>query len=473
MENKFILNLQDKCRINFEKPIILGISGGIDSVCMLDLFSKLEIAVIVAHYQHGLRDSAESDAIFVEKLAEKYNFPFEVQYGKIDEIAKIEGLSVEETARNYRYQFLFETAEKYSAQSVAVAHNADDQIETVLMHLLRGSGLSGLAGMDQFSIIKTFHINIPIIRPLLNIWRSEIESYTKLNLIEYKIDPTNMETKYNRNKIRHEILPYLEQSYPGLRRRLWNMALVLRSDEVILENNVNEIFEIICHNHGNRFLELKTIPFINLNEGLQRRLIRRALYEFDSDIRDISFQVIDRAVNFINTKRAGIIDLTNGLTLEATENKFYIFPKGINWSDVIFPQVGIDETILINEPGKFSFGKDWIMEVRFGNRVAQSNFERRSSTEAIIDFDQIGGFPINLGSGLKGDRFKPLGMEKGSIKLSDFFINCKLPKSARIRWPILRNSKNEIIWIPGFRPAHQVRISNNTKRILELIVKRI
>ena len=119
------------------------------------LLSGFEIPVIIAHYQHGL-ESAEEDALFVEKLAEQYSFSFVVQHGRIDEVAKKEALSIEEAARIYRYRFLFELAEKYWAQSVAVAHNADDQVETVLMHLLRGSGLTGLTGMDNFQLSNLF-----------------------------------------------------------------------------------------------------------------------------------------------------------------------------------------------------------------------------------------------------------------------------------------------------------------------------
>ena len=228
MESKFEINLKENCKVKFGKPIILGISGGIDSICMLNLFSRFEIPLIIAHFQHGLRESAEGDALFVEKLAKKYSFPFVVRHGKIDEVAKRETLSIEEAARIYRYRFLFDLAEKYSAQSVAVAHNADDQVETVLMHLLRGSGLTGLTGMDQFSIIKSFHLKIPLIRPMLNIWRSEIEEFVNLNSLDYRIDPTNLNKKYSRNKIRHEVLPYLEQSYPGLRKRLLEYVVVIK-----------------------------------------------------------------------------------------------------------------------------------------------------------------------------------------------------------------------------------------------------
>ena len=438
MESKFEINLIENCKVKFGKPIILGISGGIDSICMLNLFSGFEIPVIIAHYQHGLRESAEEDALFVEKLAEQYSFPFVVRHGRIDEVAKKEALSIEEAARIYRYRFLFELAEKYSAQSVAVAHNADDQVETVLMHLLRGSGLTGLTGMDQFSIIKSFHTKIPIIRPMLNIWRSEIEVFVNLKSLDYKIDPTNLNTKYSRNKIRHEVLPYLEQSYPGLRKRLWNMSVLLRSDELILEDNVNEIYKNISKKFGNKFLEFESNHFVKINEGIQRRLIRKAINEFDSEIRDVSFKVIERAVNFLITKRTGSIDLINGINLEATENRFYIFPAGVDWSEEIYPQLNFDEEIQINEPGIFNFGRDWKIEVEVNEPVKNENFTSSSVNDAALDFDRVGGFPIVLSSGRRGDRFKPLGLANGSLKLSDFFINSKLPKSARNLWPIIK-----------------------------------
>ena len=212
---------------------------------------------------------------------------------------------------------------------------------------------------------------------------------------------------------------------------------------------------------------MKSNQFVKINEGIQRRLIRKAINEFDSEIRDISFKIIERAVNFLITKRTGSIDLINGINLEATENRFYIFPAGVNWSEEIYPQLNFDEEIQINEPGIFNFGRDWKIEVEVNEPVKNENFTSSSVYDAALDFDRVGGFPIVLSSGRRGDRFKPLGLVNGSLKLSDFFINSKLPKSARNLWPILRNLENEIIWIPCFRPAQPVRLSNETKRILK------
>ncbi len=468
MDTHFKKILIEKCQIDLKKPVILGISGGVDSSCLLHLFSKMDIPFIIAHFHHGLRISADDDAQFVEMIAKKYQLPYEIGYGKVRDFADINGLSIEEAARNCRYQFLFEIAEKYSAQSIAVAHNADDQVETVLMHLLRGSGLSGLKGMKYSTIIRSFHPTISIIRPLINIWRSEIESYIILNELDYCKDPTNADTKYNRNKIRHEIIPFLEKSYPNLKDRIWNMAEVLSSDEEIIEKQLSEIFIRICQMPSPNLICCDTEKFLETHVGFQRRLLRKAVFSINDEVRDVSYQVIDRAIKFIKENFSGKIDLINNLILETTDTKFYIFPRGINWCEAYFPQMGINEEICIHAIGDYKFGNNWILKVEILDHRDAIEYQSEDEYSGWIDFDQIGGFPIYLGTRKNGDQFKPLGMDKGSIKINKIFINEKLAKAAREQWPLLRTLTKELVWIPGFRPSDTFKISDNTKLILKL-----
>jgi tRNA(Ile)-lysidine synthase len=470
MNTDFKQILIEKCQIDFNTPVILGISGGVDSACLLNLFSKIELPLIIAHYHHGLRKSADDDAKFVELLAKNYQIPFEIGSGKVKEIAEIRGLTIEEAARNCRYQFLFEIADKYSAQAVAVAHNADDQVESVIMHLLRGSGLSGLKGMDYKMINDLFHPSIPIIRPLINVWRSEIESYVIQNKLDFCEDPTNLDKKYNRNKIRHEIIPFLDQAYPGLKNRIWNMADVVRYDDQILDEKVNELFLNICDisNSNSNLIGFETDKFLDTHISLQRRLIRRGLFSIDIKIRDIGYQVIERAIKFIHENESGKIDLVNNLILETTKQKFYIFSKGTNWCKTYFPQMNINEEICILKIGNYKFGNNWVLNVEILKNLDKFDFPSNDQYSAWLDFDAIGGFPLILGSRQIGDRFTPLGIEKGSIKLNKFFINEKLAKSARDQWPLIRNSTIELVWVPGYRPANKYKITENSTNILKL-----
>ena len=198
------------CYIDGVSPVLVGVSGGPDSICLLDLLHRLRINLVVAHFHHGIRPDAHFDEELVKRAALSYGIPFVPGGEPVPEFAQSHNLSIEEAARIMRYRFLFEHAESWGCQAVAVAHNADDQVETILMHLLRGSGLVGLKGMTFRVLPNPWSDSIPLIRPFLGTWRSEIETYCTARELVTVLDRTNLDTRLFRNRLRHELIPELE-----------------------------------------------------------------------------------------------------------------------------------------------------------------------------------------------------------------------------------------------------------------------
>ena len=195
--------LREQCGLTKDRPIIAGISGGPDSLCLLSILREAGYRVIVAHFNHKLRSDADADANAVEQAASRMNFASVIESGDVREYASMEKFSLEEAARNMRYRFLMEQARRSKAQAVAVGHTADDQVETVLMHFIRGAGLAGLKGMTYRTILPAFDNEIPIVRPLLDAWREETVVYCASHGLHPRYDPSNDSLDFFRNRIRN------------------------------------------------------------------------------------------------------------------------------------------------------------------------------------------------------------------------------------------------------------------------------
>ena len=214
--------------------IVVGVSGGADSLALLHALrafrAEFNIRLHAAHLNHQLRGAeSEGDARFVEALAREWEIPITVESHDVEAFARLKKLSVEEAARMVRYGFLEQVAEREGAHAVAVAHNADDQVETILMHFLRGSGLAGMRGMQPTSTYP-FHAPLRLVRPLLAVRRIDIEAYCASQRIDPREDASNTDTHFLRNRLRHEVLPLLEQVNPNLRQVLRRNARIIGDD---------------------------------------------------------------------------------------------------------------------------------------------------------------------------------------------------------------------------------------------------
>jgi tRNA(Ile)-lysidine synthase len=202
--------LREECKLDKDQPILVGVSGGPDSLCLLSRLHEAGWRVIAAHFNHHLRTEAAEEAAAVEELAARMQVAFVGGAADVRQYAAERKLSIEAAARDLRYRFLFEQARRDAAQAVAVGHTADDQVETVLMHFLRGAGLNGLKGMQYRSFLREYDVALPLVRPLLDMWRADTAAYCVEHGLSPHYDASNESTDFLRNRLRNELIPLLE-----------------------------------------------------------------------------------------------------------------------------------------------------------------------------------------------------------------------------------------------------------------------
>lgn len=227
---------------NIPHPVVIGVSGGVDSMVLLHLAMQQipRHVIIVAHFDHGLRgDASDGDRIFVENFCRENNLIFESESQKIDEIANSQKMSIEATARKYRYQFFAKIYQKYDANALCTAHHADDRIESAMFNLIRGTKFGGLIALKNQDFWKIEEQKIHIFRPLLSFSKSEILAFAREKNIPFREDATNDDTEFQRNFLRHEILPKFEQINPGYRRAITNFLEYVSEHKSVQDEEIS------------------------------------------------------------------------------------------------------------------------------------------------------------------------------------------------------------------------------------------
>lgn len=460
--------LLDECSLVKDRPIIAGVSGGPDSLCMMEVLRKAGYPVIVAYFDHQLRPDSGLDARMVEKTATRLMLPCVIDGADVRSYAEESKTSIEEAARNLRYRFMFDLARRHRAQAVAVGHTADDQVETVLMHFLRGSGLAGLKGMSYRSIIKVFDPDIPIVRPLLDLWREETVIYCAVNGLRPHYDSSNDSLNFQRNRIRHLLIPSLETYNPKFREAILRMSQSLKGDYAfVMETLENAWRETVIESDE----EIVTFDADRLSQqslGLQRNLVKHALQTLRPGI-DITFSILGRAVNLVNSAaRSSRVDLKAGLTMFRESNRIYICTSDAELPFNLWPQMPTGETSLkVTIPQQIVLAGGWKLTCERWHlpALAKEQAERNEDQfQAWLDADDLPE-QLELRVRRQGDHFSPLGMDGHSQKLSDFFVNEKVPQRARENWPLLC-AGDEIVWVPGYRPAHRHRLKDTTQSVI-------
>jgi tRNA(Ile)-lysidine synthase len=468
--------LQQNCFLSPEKVLLVGVSGGADSLCLLDVLVQLNVPLVVAHLDHGLRSESQSDADFVEQIAKAAGLPFIIGKKDVPGYASEHSLSMEEAARNVRYTFLFEQALRVSAQAVAVAHTADDQVETVLMHFLRGAGLAGLRGMQYRTLPHPWGGEIPLVRPLLGIWREEIQAYLQDRNIVPVEDSTNLDTSIFRNRLRHELIPHLVGYHPGVRRIIWRMAQVLAADYDSIEANVELAWEECLVERAQDYIAFRAPVLKTQPDGIQRHLVRRGIAWLLPGLRDIDFNTVERALEFMRKPtRSMRIDLASGIFLLQEDELLWIATRQAKLPANVWPQLPLQESpnmeVCLPVPGFVRLADGWGIQADYLDDVesqAQQILDNLDPFQVWIDAEQL-HLPLKVRGRRPGDRFAPSGMAGKSMKLSDFMINQKIPARARANWPLIFSGE-KLIWIPGLRLEHAFQISRNTRQAFYLRV---
>ncbi|MEO6230465.1 MAG: tRNA lysidine(34) synthetase TilS [Ferruginibacter sp.] len=417
--------------------LLVAVSGGIDSVVLCHLCQQANFNFAIAHCNFHLRgDASDADENFVEQLSKQYKVPFYLQHFDTVAEAKANKTSIEETARNLRYQWFEAIRAEHAFNYVLTAHHADDNIETVIMNFFRGTGISGLRGI------------LPkqgkIIRPLLFARRTELEQYIKENELQFVTDHTNFENDYTRNYFRNTIIPLVNESFPETSSNVLKNIQRFKETEILYQQSVQL--------HLKKLLEIKGnevhIPVLKLLKT--------------TPLASILFEII-KPYGFTAHQTSEVIALLKSESGKYTESALYRIIKNRNWLIISPKQTTEAANILIETVEcEVAFEKGIIKIQELNNDQIKLSVDNNT---AMLDAATI-QFPLLLRKWKQGDYFYPLGMQKKK-KLSRFFIDNKLSLTQKENtWVVEMNKK--IIWIAGMRIDDRFKISSNTQKVLKL-----
>jgi len=429
------------------ETILAAVSGGPDSTALSlilhSLQKKLKTTVVIFHLDHMVRKNSYKDTIFVEELAEKLGAQFLTYRYDVAAYAKQKKLSLQEAAREVRYNLLADAANKTGAAKIATGHQANDQIETFFLRLLRGAALTGLKSIP----VK----RDAIIRPLLNISRREILDYLQEQNQPYLTDPSNIKPVYLRNRVRSQLLPVLESLNPTYQSVLLNNINLINEEEQLLELLSTELAENLITQEGN-FTVIEAASFDGLAASLKRRLIRRAILNVKGDLRAIESKHIGQITE--NYSKFGFsLELPGDLLFYRDYKVLRIGRK-----EYFRPVKLIEHHLKIGRS----------IELKPTGSVIEASLSKKCESSAFIaclDYAKIEP-PLKVRSRQAGDRFQPLG-NKGSKKLQDYFVDNKVPKFSRDSIAVIED-KEKIIWVSGFTIDERAKIDKSTKEILKL-----
>lgn len=450
------------------KPTLVGVSGGADSLALLQIMYHLGYHVTAVYVDHGLRDTSGKDGDHVAAFCRKQQIPFRRE--KIDALAyaKAAKKTVEEASRELRYACLFEIAGEIDAGAVAVAHHADDQVETVLMHLLRGAGMSGLRGMQLITNRHEWKSDIPLIRPLITIWKEEIQRYCESSNIEAVIDESNFDTTYFRNRLRHELIPDLQTYSPGVKQHLLTMSTLLQDDYAALEEMVHDALLRVEIIFSDMQVVFKRAPFLTYSRAIQRMMLRKAIDGLCPALRDVNAIAIERCIDFLQRGNpTGQVDVTDHLVLFVDAPHVVIKDGKTAYFREDLPLLGDGDR------HEFSPGSVLPINPVWGFRadlIPVSDYQivdrRQQPWIAALDAERCNQ-PLFMQSVRQGDWFLPEGLQGHVQKLSDILINQKISRYLRDRFPLIRNEQ-EVIWVPGYRVHEHMQVTVQTKQVLLL-----
>lgn len=473
IQQRFSRALAEQCQISKGDLLIAGISGGMDSEFLLEQLIQTGQPVIAAVFDHHLREESEVEADFVCQHCAERGIPCLRGSGDVKQIAEEEGLSYEETARNLRYQFLFKIARENTAAAVVTAHHADDQAETVLLHFLRGSGPDGLSGMQPRSLIAQFSPTIPLIRPMLGFWREEINCWIEQHHIPHITDYSNFDPAYTRNRIRLQLIPTLEADYnPKIKNNLLRLAEVSEMDLEVLNELTHDAWQQSVYHEDDHSVIFSREIFLSFRRGLQHRLLRRTVAVLQPQQRDLSLKSVRQAIEFFRGSRHNETrPWISGFVIACEGSNLMIFREDQRPQIVFYPQLEADAIpVGLWKPGlaEFSGWSIEVTELKVDDATRQTCIDQamRDPFRACVDADRV-SLPLVIRKARLGERFMPLGSNGHTQKLSDFWINIKLPRDYRENYALIADL-NSIIWIPGLRISDHCAVEPYTTRVYNL-----
>jgi len=428
--------------------VVVGVSGGSDSLGLLQILTELEdfrLKLIAAHLNHRIRgEESNRDAEHVRKFARCLGLPFELREIDVIEFKTNTNLSLEEAARELRYRFLREVLSKYNADKIATAHTLDDQAETVLMRFIRGSGLLGLSGIPP--------VNDNIIRPLIEVIKSDVEDYLRSKGIEWMVDSSNEERVFLRNRIRSELIPHLITYNPNIKETLARTGYIAGVEEDYIRNHAKKLFDKLFFSLRDEALVGKRAYYNALSEAMKYGLLRLAVEKLKGDLRGISLDHIVSIDELLDSSEpSGELHLPGEIVIAKGHGLFMLTKKSLlrrrfNYS--------VDRTGLHKFP-----------HAEFDIQLKKADSLKSDKFLACFDSTSV-EFPIEVRNFTKGDSFMPYGMNEFK-KLKNYFIDEKVPRFLRYEIPIFL-CKGEIMWIGGMRVDERFKVRDRRKKVLTI-----
>ena len=459
------------------ETVIVGVSGGPDSLCLLHVLERaradLGIALHVAHLDHRLRGAeSAADAAFVTETAHAWGLPVTVEAIDVGAVAKERRMNLHQAARTVRYAFFARLARALDAQAVAVAHTANDQAETVLMHLLRGAGPAGLRGMRPVVPWEEWAHGVEgaapderaaeprpaLIRPLLAITRDEIERYCADHHLQPRRDPTNRDLRYMRNRIRHDLLPQLIAYNPHIVAALGRTATLCAEEHDFIQRALDAIWPTLVRRRAGA-LDFVGHVWCSLHPVLQREALRRA-YALLGGSTTLDFERIEAARAAVGRGVGRRIELPGGLTL--TVDYAGSFTLGAA-PEVDGPQLA-QPAVPLPVPGRVELEHGWAIEATPHPAPAPTP---ASAWEVYLDADALAG-QLVVRRRRPGDRVRPVA-GAGSRRLQEVFVDAKVPRALRDAWPLVATPE-AIVWVAGVFPAAGFVATPETRRVLRVRV---
>ncbi|WP_256865628.1 tRNA lysidine(34) synthetase TilS [Paenibacillus sp. 32352] len=442
--------------------IVAAVSGGPDSIAMLHvlflLSERWEWRLTVAHVNHQFRvEESAREAEFVKDFSDRLGLPCEVAVINVPQYIQDTGMNAQAAARELRYRFLQETAARLGAGKIALAHHADDQAETMLMRLLRGTGPSGLAGIP----IRRTERNVELVRPLLRIYKSELLDYCHHHQLTYFMDSSNLSTKYLRNEIRLELLPMLQQRYNDqLPQALNRLSVTMAAEDDFLDQQASAIFEQNVAVESD-FAQWSRNWYAGVHVALQRRLIKLILNYLSFEADSLDFTKLEQMRELIVKEEPSNqrIDIGHNLTLTREYDRIQLHTYVVPPKPYLYTLQPRQGSLTVSETGA-------VIECALLEEAGK--YERNSGDRASEWFDaDLLAFPLTVRSRADGDRMNLFGLN-GSKKVKDIFIDAKIPPSLRARIPVIEDAEHRIIWLPGIRRSSWAPVTGNTKAWLHL-----
>ncbi|MBS4221077.1 tRNA lysidine(34) synthetase TilS [Bacillus sp. FJAT-49711] len=423
--------------------IVVAVSGGPDSLALIDFLyhqtAKYKIRIAAAHVDHMLRgEESKKDLIFVKQYCEKRNIVFRSASINIKDRMALDKTGMQETARAYRYQFFEKVMEELQANKLAVGQHGDDQIETILMRLVRGSSGISRAGIQ---VKRLFGQDKEMIRPLMGVSKIEIEEYCETHHLIPRRDLSNESKNYTRNRFRIDVLPFLKKENRRIIEHFQRFSEEISEDEKFLQELAKEAFTKMCQWNGEDELTLDIPSFCTIALPLQRRVIHLILnYLYNQYIRDLTSAHLDALQHLLKDENpSGRLDFPNGLkVIRSYDQCLFTFVERESNPSFYYEVYTDDKVTLPN-------GKT--IHVKMA-----SDFPIKESADILILQPQDIEFPLIIRTRQQGDKIKLKGMN-GTKKIKDIFIDMKIPVEERKIWPIVTDRTGKLLWIPGLKKS--------------------